>query len=378
MDIGIPLERSKAERRLVLTPAAVQRLVGAGHRVYVERAAGAGARFSDEEYRQAGAELCYAPEEVWGRADLLVKVQAPTPDEYGLLREESLLMCFLTPAVIPAAGFHALLDRRVSAIAMELVEDARGNAPILRAMSELAGPMSIHIAAHLLESASDGRGILLGGAPGIPPATVVILGAGVVGTTAARTAVGCGAHVLLLDRDADRLRAAEATLSHRVTTMIADDYHLARAVQFADVLIGAVMIRGGRTPHLVTEAMIRTMKPGSVAIDVSVDQGGCLETSRPTSIHEPTYRWGHVVHYAVPNMPANVARTATRALTLAALPYVLAIAGQGLGPACRADHGLCRGVVTADGACLVPFVADLFGVTACDLAEVLAASEAST
>jgi alanine dehydrogenase len=280
-------------------------------------------------------------------------------------------MCFLIPSLAPDDGFRTLLDRRVSAIAMELIEDRLGAAPVLRAMSELAGPMSIHIAAHLLESACGGRGILLGGAPGVPPASVVILGAGVVGRTAARTAVGNGAHVIVLDREVDRLREVEAALAHRVVTMTADEYHISRAIQFADVLVGAVMIRGGKTPHVVTEAMVRSMKSGSVVIDVSIDQGGCLETSRPTSILEPTYMWGNVVHYAVPNMAANVARTATRALTHAGLPYVMEIARRGVRKACLDDHGLCRGVVTARGRCLHPFVAERFGVDAEDPFRVL-------
>jgi len=371
VDIGIPLERSDAERRVALTPAGVDCLVRAGHRVFVERSAGAASRFSDDEYLAAGAGLCYTPEEVYGRADLLVKVLAPAPEEYRLLREGGALMCFLIPSVAPDEGFRTLLDRHVSAIAMEMIEDRLGAAPVLRAMSELAGPMSIHIAAHLLESASGGRGILLGGAPGVPPASIVILGAGVVGMTAARTALGCGAHVIVLDREVDRLREVEAALDHRVVTMTADEYHISRAMQFADVLVGAVMIRGGKTPHVVTESMVRSMKSGSVAIDVSIDQGGCIETSRPTSILEPTYVWGNVVHYAVPNMAANVARTATRSLTHAGLPYVMEIARRGVRNACLDDHGLCRGVVTARGHCLHPFVAERFGVEAEDPFQVL-------
>jgi alanine dehydrogenase len=378
LDIGIPLERSDAERRVALTPAGVDRLVRAGHRVFVERSAGAESRFGDDEYLAAGAQLSYTAEEVYGRADLLVKVLAPAAEEYGLLREDGALMCFLAPSVAPPEGFRTLLDRRVSAIAMEMIEDRLGNAPVLRAMSEIAGPMAIHIAAHLLATASGGRGVLLGGAPGIPPAAVVILGAGVVGTTAARTALGNGAQVTVLDSDVDRLRSIEAAVSNRVTTMLADEYHVSRAVQFADALIGAVMIRWGRTPHLVSESMVGSMKPGSVVVDVSIDQGGCLETSRPTSILDPTYVWGGVVHYAVPNMAANVARTATRALTNASLPYVLDMADRGVAEACMHDRGLGQGIVTARGRCLHPTVAERFHVPADDPVRVLAEHHVSS
>jgi len=371
MNIGIPRERSMAERRVALTPAAVDRLVRAGHSVFVEHDAGAGARYSDEEYTGAGAELSYDPEETFQRADLLVKVATPLPDEYEYLREGQVLMCFLQPVVAPPEGFRLLLDRSVSSVAMELIEDSAGNAPLLRAISEIAGPMSIHIAAHLLESSSDGRGILLGGAPGIPPATVVILGGGVVGTTAARTAVGNGAHVLVLDREAARLRKIDERFSSTVTTMFADKYHLSHALSFADVVIGGVLVRGGRTPILVTDDMLLSMKRGSVVIDVSIDQGGCLETVRPTSIPEPTYTRDGVVHYAVPNMTANVARTATQALTNAAFPYIQAITDHGLEAACFEDPGLCRGVVTSRGHCLRPSVAEKFNETSLDPAELM-------
>jgi alanine dehydrogenase len=357
MDIGIPVERAAAERRVAQSPAGVERLVQAGHRVWVERSAGAASRFTDEEYLAAGARLSSDAEEVYGRAELLLKVLTPQPWEYELLREDGILMCFFTPGVAPTAGARRLIDRRVATVAMEMIEDPSGNVPVLRAMSEIAGPMAIQVAAHLLESASGGRGILLGGAPGIPPATVVILGAGVVGTGAATTALGNGAHVVLLDRDVERLRSAERVLGRPLVTMLADDHHLPRVLRFADALIGAVMIRGDDTPRVVTESMVRQMKPGAVIVDVSIDQGGCAETSRPTSILEPVYTWGGVIHYAVPNMPANVARTATRALTHASLPYVLQLARLGAAGACAQNPGLSRGLVTAGGRCLDPFVA---------------------
>jgi alanine dehydrogenase len=280
-----------------------------------------------------------------------------------------MLMCFLQPGVMPRQGFQDLLDRKIFGVAMELIEDRPGNAPILRAMSEIAGPMSIQIAAHLLLSSSGGRGVLLGGAPGIPPAAVVILGAGAVGTTAARAALGNGAQVVVLDRDLNRLRQIDSRFGPAVTTMFADTRNVGRASAFADVMIGAAAIRGDRTPMVVTDEMVREMRPGSVILDLSIDQGGCVEGIRPTSIAEPTYIRHDVVHYAVANMPANVARTSTYALTNVALPYVREIAAHGLEAACAADHGLRRGFVTASGKCLRPRLAERFGVRFADVTE---------
>lgn len=371
MDIGIPRERALAERRVALTPAGVGQLTRRGHRVFIECSAGDAARWSDGDYVAAGASLAYEADEVFGRGELLLKVSPPTLEEYEMLTEGQILMCHLRPAVAPPRGFAALLDRRISAVAAELIEDARGDAPVLRALSEIAGPMSIQIAAHLLQSDAGGRGILLGGAPGIPPATVVILGAGVVGATAARAASGIGAHVVLLDRDVGKLRHIEEHSTFRVATMFSDAYNRARAMRFADVLIGAVMIRGDRTPQLVTEEMVSRMKPGSVVVDVSIDQGGCLETSRPTTIDQPTYLRHGVVHYAVPNLTANVARSATYAYTHASIPYVLEIAGSGLTGACVDDAGLRRGLIVSDGRCFRPAVASRFQVPVHDPVEIL-------
>jgi len=371
LDIGIPVERSSSERRVALTPAGVERLVRRGNRVFVERWAGQGAGFTDDEYVKAGAQLSYSAEEVYGRADLLLKVLSPTPDEIALLPIGKMLMSFLQPGVMPRQGFHDLLERRLFAVAMELIEDRPGNAPILTAMSELAGPMSIQIAAHLLLSSGGGRGVLLGGAPGIPPAVVVILGAGAVGTTAARTALGNGAQVVVLDRDLERLRQIDSRFGPAVTTMFADARNVGRASAFADVMIGAAAIRGDRTPMVVTEEMVRKMRPGSVILDLSIDQGGCVEGIRPTSIAEPTYIRHDVVHYAVANMPANVARTATYALTNVILPYAREIAAQGIEAACAADHGLRRGCVTASGKCLRPRLAERFGVRFADVTELV-------
>ena len=371
MDIGVPLEIANEERRVALTPAAIHRLVQGGHRVWVERSAGLASRITDEDYVKAGARLAYDREEVYNRADMLLKVASPLPEEYELLHEEQILMCFLMLAVAPPQAFRSLADRKVAAIAMEMIEDDLGRAPVLEAVSEIAGPMSIHVAAHLLQSESGGRGILLGGAPGIPPATVVILGAGVVGTTAARAAIGNGAQVLVLDNDLTRLRRVHDLFAPRARTWMADEYETARAVQFADVLIGGVRIWGDRAPHLVTETMVRSMKHGSVILDVSIDLGGCVETSRPTTLAQPTYLLHNVVHYAVPNMTSSVARTATRALSNARMPYVLELAGRGLSGACAENAALLRGLVAAHGECLHPTIAERFGVACADARRVL-------
>jgi alanine dehydrogenase len=370
MDIGIPLETSDTERRVALTPAGAQALTQAGHRVWVERGAGAASHFPDSEYVAAGAGIAYDAEEVYGRAGLLLKVASPSLAEYELLHDGQILVCFLHPVSAPPEGFRRLVERRVAAVAMEMIENGGGSAPVLDAISEVAGPLSIHIASHLLESDRGGRGILLGGASGIPAATVVILGAGMVGTTAARTALGNGAHVVVLDRDVTRLRRVDNFFWHRATTMVTDARTIARAVQFADVLIGAVLIRGTRTPHLVTEEMVRSMKPGSVILDVSIDQGGCIQTSRPTNLRQPTFVHAGVVHYAVPNMTASVARTASCALSIACLPYARDLADHGLA-AIAADPGLRRGLITAGGRCLHPVLANQFNVPWADGATVL-------
>jgi alanine dehydrogenase len=377
MDIGIPLEVSDEERRVALSPAGVHRLHADGHRVFVQRGAGEASHYHDDEYEAAGAGLVYSAEEAFGRADLVLKVGTPTEDEYGHLREGQILLSFLRPVIIPKAGFATLIERRVAAVAMELIEDDRGRRPVLDAISEIAGPMAIHVAADLLRSGTGGRGILLAGAPGIAPASVVILGAGAVGTTAARTALGVGAQVLVLDIDRSRLRRIGDLTWNRVTTLHADAYHIGKAIRFADVLILCAAQRERRTPHLITEDMIRSMKPGAVVMDLSIDQGGCIENGRPTPLHQPTYIRHGVVHYAVSNMTADVARTASQALSNAALPYVLDIAERGAPEAFDADRGFARGLVTAGGRFFQPTIADHFGVPFSDPAGIRDALEES-
>jgi alanine dehydrogenase len=371
MDIGVPREVSSDERRVALTPAGAHRLVKAGHRVWVERSAGLSCRMTDEDFTRAGVQVAYDAEEVYQRADLLLKIATPTREEHALLHEGQILMCFLMLAMAPADAIRSLLERKVSAVAMELIEDDRGRAPVLEAVSEIAGAVSIQTAAHLLQSDPGGRGILLGGAPGIAPATVVILGAGGVGAAAARAAIGHGAQVFVLDKDLARLRRIHEMFAPRARTWLAEEYEIGRAAHFADVLVGAVHIRGDRAPHLVSEAMVKSMKPGAVIIDVSIDQGGCIETSRPTTLAQPTFLRHDVVHYCVPNMTSSVARTATYALSNARMPYVLQLADRGLAAACASDDGLRRGLVAGHGHCFHPLLADRFGIPCADPSAVL-------
>jgi alanine dehydrogenase len=349
MNIGIPRDRRPEERRVPLTPRGVRNLIEAGHRVYIESGAGAACHYPDTEYLDAGGTVVFDEEEPFQRADLVVKLGGPVGPETEWLREGQALMGFLHLATAPIATVRALLERKVTAIGFEVIENDDGRLPVLTSMSEIAGPMAVQVAAHLLESHSGGRGVLLGGAPGIPPETVMILGAGTVGRTAARRALGFGAQVILLDADVERMREALETLHGKVTTLIADRPNVERAVRFADALIGGVLIHGKRAPVMVTRSMVSKMKSGSVIVDVSIDQGGCVETSRPTTLSDPTFVEQGVIHYCVPNMTANVARTATRVLKNAALPYIQAIAGQGLEAALRGLPPLARGVYMHGG-----------------------------
>jgi len=349
MDIGIPGERHEEESRVALTPSGVRQLVAAGHRVYVEEAAGERCHFLDSDYHEAGAIVVFDREEPFRRADLLVKVGAPAGPELEWLRHGQGLMGFLHLAAAPESEVAGLLERRVTAIGYEVIEDDDGRLPVLTSMSEMAGALAVHNAAALLQSRAGGRGVLLGGAPGIAPATIVILGAGTVGEAAARTALGCGAQVVMLDREVERLRRAQQTFEGRVTTLIADPANVERAVVFADAVIGAVLIHGRRSPVMVTRAMVSLMKSGSVVLDVSIDQGGCIETSRPTTLSDPTFVEEGVIHYCVPNMTAAVARTAAQVLNNAVLPFVLAIAEKGIDAALRTHPPLARGVYLHDG-----------------------------
>jgi alanine dehydrogenase len=349
MRIGIPKETIHEEKRIALAPAGVDYLVRAGHTVYIQSGAGEGSHFSDEDFRNTGATIVYNCEEVYHRAEIIVKVAPLSEDEAMLLQDNQILFSSLHLVVGQRKILDILLAKNVTAIGYELIEEGE-RLPILHSMSEIAGQLAIQVAERYLETyALGGRGILLGGITGVAPAAVVILGAGVVGTTAARTALGRGAQVIVLDKDLNRLRRIDQTFSKKVTTVVANPYTISRGVRFADVLIGAVLIKGEKTPHLVTESMIKEMKKGAVIVDVSIDQGGCIETSRVTTLSSPVYTMHDVIHYCVPNMPALVSRTASYGLNNSAINYILNIADNGLSHALMGDQGLAKGVCTYRG-----------------------------
>jgi alanine dehydrogenase len=369
MVVGVPREIKDGEHRVALTPAGVRAFVEHGHRVLVETRAGEGSRISDTEYRRAGARILPKAAEVWAKADLILKVKEPLPPERTRLRAGHILFTYLHLASSREL-VHALLDSGVVALGYETVQTGDGSLPLLVPMSEIAGKMSVQIGAHFLEVQSGGRGTLLGGVPGVPPAEVVILGGGVVGTNAAKVAAGMGAHVTVLDINHDRLKYLDDVLGGNVITVYANALAIERAARYADLFIAAVLVAGARAPKLVTRQMVRQMRPGAVIVDVSVDQGGCVETIRPTSHSAPVYRVGHVLHYAVPNIPGGVPRTATHALTNATLPWALEIADKGLAEAVATNPALARGVNIARGHLVHPAVAAAFRMRATPLSQV--------
>ncbi|WP_028989374.1 alanine dehydrogenase [Thermithiobacillus tepidarius DSM 3134] len=342
MIIGIPREIKDHEYRVGATPAGVRALVQAGHQVRIERGAGARIGFGDALYAAAGAQLMDGAEDVFA-CEMIVKVKEPQPSEYALLREGQILFAYLHLAPDPAQT-RALLQRKVVGIAYETVTDAQGGLPLLTPMSEVAGRLSIQAGATALEMSHGGNGTLLGGVPGVAPARVVVLGGGVVGTEAARMALGLGADVTILDISPARLRQLDALFGPALKTRYSDAHALEELCREADLLIGAVLIPGKQAPKLITREMVRGMKNGAVLVDVSIDQGGCAETSRPTTHTHPTYVEEGVVHYCVTNMPGACARTATQALTIATLPYVLEIAKQGYRQALQRNPGLRAGL----------------------------------
>ncbi|MBI5463495.1 MAG: alanine dehydrogenase [Ignavibacteriales bacterium] len=371
MNIGILKEDFQLEHRVALTPVGVQSLADQGHRVFVQRDAGSMAHFPDEEYRNASASIVYSAEEVINRSEVVLRIAPPSTDELKLFSPGQVLFSFLYLAVSSEKKIKELLERRLTAISYELIENERGELSVLQVSSEIAGQLAIHIGANYLQGRHGGRGTLLGCVPGVPPATVVILGAGAVGRTAARSALGTGAQVIVLDKEVARLRVLEEQTQYRVTTALATTKNIERAVKYADVLIGAVLMKAEKAPHLVTEAMVQTMKKGSVIIDVSIDEGGCIATSRPTRADDPIFIAHDVVHYCVPNIPSLVARTATIALTNALLPIVSDVAEVGIQRAIRENSGLAKGVCTYDGACTNPVIAKAFTLSAKHLRELL-------
>ncbi|HLF26666.1 MAG TPA: alanine dehydrogenase [Anaerolineae bacterium] len=360
MNISVPRERRESEHRVGLTPAGVELLTAARHACYVEKNAGSGAGFSDVDYERAGARIVYSSEEVYGRADLVLKVARPTEEEVAWLREGSTLMGFLHLAAGKRERVEGLLAKRVTAIAYELIQSDDGLLPVLTPLSQAAGRMAPQIAAMLLQNDRGGKGILLGGVPGVPPAEVVIIGGGMVGTAAARAFLGAGANVHVLDQDLARLQAIDQMREPggRVITMVSHPFNIRKVVKFADVLVGAVLVPGTRAPIVVTREMLRSMKPRSVILDIAIDQGGCVETSRPTTHLNPIYIEENVIHYCVPNMTAVVARTATHAFNNAAWPLIQEVALSGLEPALANLPALRRGVAVREGQIVNPTLAD--------------------
>ena len=360
MIIGIPKEVKDNEYRVALTPGGVESLVQAGHRVLVEQGAGVGSGFSDEEYLRSGAVLLPQAAEVWGQADMVLKVKEPLRQEYRYLRAGLLLFTYLHLAATRDLT-QTLLAQGVTAIGYETVQRADGSLPLLTPMSQIAGRMAVQVAARYLERPEGGRGKLLGGVPGVRPADVVVLGGGTVGTNAAQIALGMGAHVIVIDANVDRLRYLSEMLHGNLTTLSSNPRNVSDAVQHADAVIGAVLKPGAKAPHLVTRDMVASMTPGTVVIDVAVDQGGCIETSHPTYHDDPIYVVDGIIHYGVANMPGAVARTSTFALANATLRYAVKIAEKGWKEALRSDPALMKGLNVACGKLVCKPVAEAFG-----------------
>jgi alanine dehydrogenase len=360
MKVGVPKEVKPDEYRVAIMPVGVDALVQAGHQVLVERHAGVGSGFSDEDYAAAGATLM-DHKQLFAEADMILKVKEPQPEEFDLFKPGQIVFTYFHFAASETLT-RACLDRRITTIAYETIKDRRGTLPLLTPMSEVAGKMSIQEGAKYLEKPMSGRGILLGGVPGVPPAHVVVLGGGIVGTNAAKVAAGLGANVVLMDISIDRLRYLDDVMPANVTTLYSDAFNIRENLKLADLVIGAVLIPGAKAPRLVKREQLKDMKNGSVIVDVAIDQGGCIETSRPTTHMKPTYIVDGVVHYCVTNMPGAVGRTSTIALCNATLPYALKIANVGYLKAAGSDPGLAEGVSTVDGRVTSAAVAETFGM----------------
>jgi alanine dehydrogenase len=349
MLVGVPREIKVLEYRVGLSPASVRELTRAGHNVVVETGAGDGIGFSNEDYMAAGATIAGMADEIFARADMIVKVKEPQPQEWKMLREGQILFTYLHLAADREQA-EGLMESGAVCIAYETVTDDRGALPLLTPMSEVAGRMSVQVGAHCLQKASGGRGVLLGGVPGVEPGKVVVIGGGISGTNAMRMAVGMNAEVTVIDKSLTRLRELDFEFNGRIRTLYSTRHHIEEAVLEADLVIGAVLIPGAAAPKLVTRDMVKRMKTGAVMVDISIDQGGCFETSKPTSHADPTYVVDGVVHYCVTNMPGAVARTSTEALNNATLPFVLQLAGKGYEKALKEDRHLANGLNVYRGA----------------------------
>lgn len=362
MIVGVPKEIKNNENRVAITPAGVHAFVQAGHKVVIEKTAGEGSGITDKEYINAGAQILDSAVEVWS-ADMIIKVKEPLPEEYGYFKEGQVLFTYLHLAPEPELT-KALLNKKVIGIAYETIQLDNGSLPLLVPMSEVAGRMSIQIGAQFLEKHYGGKGILLGGVPGVLPAKVTIIGGGIVGTNAAKMAIGLGADVTIVEKSDVRLRELDDLFEGRIKTLMSNSFNIAASVAQADLLVGAVLIPGARAPHLVTEEMVKSMSPGSVIVDVAIDQGGSIETiDRVTTHSEPTFIKYGVVHYCVANMPGAVARTSTFALTNVTLGYGLEIANKGYLKAIQDNRALRKGVNIINGKLTYKAVADALGIT---------------
>ncbi|MDP9416659.1 MAG: alanine dehydrogenase [Actinomycetota bacterium] len=370
MKVGIPRERKTHEYRVAITPAGVHEFTRHGHDVYVEQGAGLGSSVPDEDYGAAGATILASPDEVWGTGELILKVKEPIEEEYARMRAGQTLFTYLHLAASKECT-DALLDRRVTGIAYETVELPDRSLPLLAPMSEVAGRLAPQVGAHTLLRAEGGRGILMGGVSGVYAAKVVVIGAGVSGMNAAAIALGMQAEVLLLDKNVDKLRQADRIYQGHLQTVASNAYEVERAVVDADLVIGAVLVPGAKAPTLVSTDLVSRMKPGSVLVDISIDQGGCFEDSRPTTHADPTYRVHDSVFYCVANMPGAVPHTSTYALTNVTLPYALELADLGWREACLRDRALALGLNTYDGQVTYGPVAEAHGMSSRSLEEVL-------
>lgn len=370
MIIGVPREIKNNENRVALTPAGTKELVKRGHTVYVEKSAGAGSGFSDDDYVQAGALLLDTPAQVFEKAEMIIKVKEPIEQEYGLIKKEQLVFTYFHFASYEPLT-RAMMDSGAVCLAYETVERADGSLPLLIPMSEVAGRMAVQEGAKYLEKPLKGRGILLGGVPGVKPAKVLILGGGVVGTNAAKIAAGMGADVTILDVNINRLRYLDDVMPENVHTMVSNEYVIRELVRDADLIIGGVLIPGAKAPKLITRDMLKTMRPGTVLVDVAVDQGGCIETCTPTTHENPTYIIDDVVHYCVANMPGAVPYTSTLALTNATLPYAIKLANMGWKKACQESSELRLGLNVMFGHVVYKGVADAFNLPYTDVKKFL-------
>ncbi len=370
MIVGVPKEIKSNENRVSLVPAGAQALAGRGHSVIIQQGAGLGSGFSDDMYRSAGAEVVADVDEIWTRSEMIMKVKEPIEIEYSRMRDGQIIFTYFHFAADEKLT-HAVLDSRCVAVAYETVQIPTGELPLLTPMSEVAGRMAVQEGARYLEKAHGGLGCLLGGVPGVLPAEVVILGGGVVGTNAAKIAAGFGAHVTILDINLDRLRYLSDVMPANVDTYYSNRHNILEQIARADLLIGAVLVPGAKAPSLVLRDDLKLMKDGSVLVDVAVDQGGCIETVKPTTHSDPTYVVEGVIHYCVANMPGAVPRTSTLALTNATFPYAMALANLGWIEACRTDGSLALGLNAVDGQVTYQAVGEAFGLPSLPLNEVL-------